>query len=109
MHQLPDVPVGILKAAGIHEAVILHGFPITATGGKRRCDHPVDFVAASRRETRQNLGGARRIGDVAVDEIAETPFLKKHHEDVFFHDHAERAVVRIFRIEAETESREEAS
>src|SRR5829696_8480335 len=71
-HHLPDMPIRILEAAAVHEAVVL---------ARRRIDHParrtrlldrsVNVVSALGRDAEQHLAGLVRIRDPLRSELAE--------------------------------------
>jgi len=75
------MPVEVLEAAAVHEAVILFRSGVgLAAGGDGLLDNPIDAVAAVERQTEQRLDLVLRIDDPLRGEVGEvTP--AQDHED----------------------------
>src|ERR1700676_3352706 len=91
--------VGSLKAAAIHEAVILLRAGIGAASRRLRlADHVVDGVAALGGETDQDLARGPGVGDLPWRELAELVVRQQHDVNGFRKHHAGRGFVGKLRV-----------
>src|ERR1043166_3094065 len=82
VHQLPDVPVEILKAVAVHHtAMILRRLVGAPPSGHGLADEFVDFLPARARKTHQHLRVGLRIGNRIRRERLEERFRQQHHKD----------------------------
>src|SRR3569833_1943797 len=105
--QFPDVPIRVLEAMAIHEAMVL-GFVVGRTASSNgSAYHGVHRCPTVARQADQHFrmshGIAYRLGREALEAIA----YQQHDEDVVADDHASCRVVGELLVEAEAELGEE--